>query len=108
MDIFEARKRAEHFCRNHGPCQLCEFNEPRTLICELRQETPEGFESLVQLLEKVEIPTRQTEFLKQFPHARVMDGVLHICPKDIETEFFCQSGCKDCGTCREEFWSQEV
>lgn len=62
--------------------------------------------------------TRQSEFLKQWPNARIdkSTGVLTICPAELTKE------CRDdrdacgaysietcvCNNCRREFWMQEV
>ena len=61
--------------------------------------------------------TRQSEFLKMFPDARLFDGVLAIDPCKINSLRFdskeCHSyidefGCLSCDKCREQFWHEEV
>lgn len=61
--------------------------------------------------------TRQSEFLKMFPDARLFDGVLAIDPCKINSLKFdskeCRShidefGCLSCDKCREQFWLEEV
>ena len=54
------------------------------------------------------IKTRQSEFLKVFPNAHLINGVINICPK---TAFFDFGDCptqKTCDNCRKEYWLAEV
>jgi hypothetical protein len=57
--------------------------------------------------------TRQSVFLEQYPEAKVIEGVLNICPKDLLKKFRNGSICynpysNSCASCRREFWTQEV
>lgn len=57
--------------------------------------------------------TRQSEFLKQYPEARIDDtGMLNVCPAIISPAHRINGGgCtyyhKKCSECRREFWMQE-
>lgn len=51
--------------------------------------------------------TRQSEFLKIFPKAKMCDGVIFACPINL-TDF---AGCykySDCAACKKDFWLAEV
>ena len=51
--------------------------------------------------------TRQSEFLKIFPKAKMSDGVIFACPINL-TDFV---GCyhySDCQSCKRDFWLAEV
>ena len=64
-------------------------------ILESRGETPK------------EKKTRQSEFLKIFPKAKMCDGVIFACPINL-TDF---AGCynySDCAECKKDFWMTEV
>ena len=64
-------------------------------ILESRGETPK------------EKKTRQSEFLKIFPKAKMCDGVIFACPIKL-TDFV---GCRhysDCAECKKDFWLTEV
>ena len=64
-------------------------------ILEARGETPK------------EKKTRQSEFLKIFPKAKMCDGVIFACPINL-TDFV---GCRhysDCAECKKDFWLTEV
>lgn len=49
--------------------------------------------------------TRQSEFLKMFPNARMDDGVAAACPSRVDKNFNC---CLPCDDCRKDFWLAEV
>ena len=73
-------------------------------------------EKAVEIVEKwaAEHPkrTRQTEFLKMFPKAKLESDTIIICPKHIEGEdnHHCtvSYGVPSCTQCRKEYWNQEV
>lgn len=47
--------------------------------------------------------TRQERLLEMFPHAVVRNGVLGICPGNVDEQLVCneQDSCRDC---RKEYW----
>ena len=54
--------------------------------------------------------TRQSEFLKAYPNARMKQDVIDICPKDVDKDF---DDCKNysvgcCLDCKRTYWFQEV
>lgn len=51
--------------------------------------------------------TRQSEFLKQWPNATVIDDYLRICPRDLTGD---TSNCGKtlCSNCKRKYWLQEV
>lgn len=51
------------------------------------------------------VKTRQSEFLKMFPNARIDDGVIFLGPCAIDKSHKCKLDCKKC--CR-DYWLQEV
>lgn len=81
--------------------------------CAMDTEEPE---KLVLIVEKWsnEHPehTRQSEFVKLFPHAVLASGVLRIDPCDIESKssFPCTyvDGEKNCQLCRKKYWLKEI
>ena len=50
--------------------------------------------------------TRQSEFLKIFPKARICNGVVDLCPDTIAGTDICEY--KNCDSCRKDFWLAEV
>lgn len=80
-----------------------------------------GAEDMVEMIEKWAkkhpLKTRQSEFLKLFPDARLFDGVLAIDPCKINSSRFDSKECRSysdefgvlsCDKCREQFWNEEV
>ena len=53
--------------------------------------------------------TRQSEFLKHYPGARItIDGFLHACPMEVFSDTGINCGAKTCHECRKAFWLAEV
>lgn len=58
--------------------------------------------------------TRQDKFLEAFPKVkRAVDGVIIVCPNDIDQEFSCplrwgDSSADKCPGCRKKYWLEEV
>ena len=52
--------------------------------------------------------TRQSEFLKHYPDARIFSGWLNACPRDVfgDTEINCNA--QPCHECKKAFWLAEV
>ena len=69
-------------------------------------------EALVQDMEQwvLEHPlkTRQSEFLKQWPHASIANGVLVINPCHVDVTCDNSTCPGQCRKCKREFWMQEV
>ena len=54
------------------------------------------------------VKTRQSEFLKMFPDANIINGVIDICPEWVDTKF---ENCNPklwCYECKEKYWLTEV
>ena len=55
------------------------------------------------------IKTRQSEFLKHYPGARItIDGFLHACPMDVFSDTGINCNVQPCFECRKSFWLAEV
>lgn len=108
MDALEFVRERNRMCKSFGgKCNNCPAD--RNTCCN----TFEWQEELVAVVEKwsAEHPckTRQSEFLKQYPNAKLIDGVGAICPKTIDISFSCPIGDDiNCPYCRRNFWMQEV
>ena len=81
--------------------------------CAMDTEEPEKLVSIVEKWSN-EHPerTRQSEFIKLFPHAVLASGALRIDPCDIESKlsFPCTyvDGEKNCALCRKKYWLKEI
>ena len=59
------------------------------------------------------VRTRQSEFLKQWPDAKLYEGVLGICPNLLmcrgeTTGGQCTKNVRFCPDCRRDFWLAEI
>lgn len=104
MDAVEYLRAYHRMCTSNV-CSECEAYD----FCE-----KDKYEELIAVVEKwdKEHPrkTRQSEFLKQWPNARLdTDGCLVFTPCSLgeeRTGVSCYTG--DCNRCRREFWMEEV
>lgn len=72
---------------------------------------PEEVVGLVEEWSKAHpVKTRQSEFLKQFPNAKLdIDGVLAIRPCDIDSKYCTDDDyLRKCGACAGDYWLAEV
>ena len=85
-------------------------------ICfKLKEKDTEIVDQVEQWAKEHPVKTRQSEFLKQWPDARVGDdGYPSVAPcqlyKDIEEKDENGICCKNCGCdkCRRDFWLKEI
>ena len=113
MDAVEFLKALGRLCNNY----LCGDNCPLIDSCD--DESDDSYVRKVQIVEQWAkahpVKTRQSEFLKQWPDARVGDdGYPSVAPcqlyKDIEEKDENGICCKNCGCdkCRRDFWLKEI
>lgn len=124
MDAVEFLKEKSRMCNTFNLCdgggyqETCELYKKGLTCADYTNDYPEKAVEIVERWAK-EHPkkTRQSEFLKMFPDARLFDGVLAIDPCKINSLRFdskeCRSyidefGCLSCDKCREQFWHEEV
>ena len=97
----------EESCKN---CPISIANNGRDVSCTnfLTKYPQKAIEIVRKWSDQNPIKTRQSEFLKVFPNAHLINGVINICPK---TAFFDFGDCptqKTCDNCRKEYWLTEV
>lgn len=123
MDAVEYIKEAKRLCKSRslcnsvsGKCPLLDENGRCTATADIcAADIIEKTEKAVQIVEQWSkdnpIKTRQSEFLKMFPNARINegDGILCVYPCDIEgvKRIGCING-KGCNDCRLDYWLAEV
>lgn len=116
MDAVEYLKTLDRMC--HCECLKCEFRKVRSGIgtCPVWQRThPEEAVAIVeQWAAEHPIKTRQSEFLKQYPEAKLkQNGVITICPLEVsaayrEKDGSCAIRSGSCAECKKKFWLAEV
>lgn len=78
-------------------------------MCEISYELQKALEIVQKWIDEHPRKTRQSEFLKIFPNARLDDkGILDLCPQLIDDTIFCDSISHNCPKCAEEYWLAEV
>lgn len=109
MDAVEFLKTLRRMCNSE--CRECELGKRLGALdtCALWQKAHP--EEAVEIAEKwaKEHPakTRQSEFLKHYPNAKILLGCLNACPMDVfgDTEASCNH--QPCYECKKAFWLAE-
>lgn len=112
MDAVKFLKEKERMCREHDcfDCPLGKKNNERGLGCSaLQNQYPETAIAIVEQWSR-EHPrkTRQSEFLKLFPDAKIVNGHINICPKDADSKLSGLISCVTCAKCKDQYWLAEV
>lgn len=94
-------------------CIKCEFRKRLSGFetCAVWRKThPEEAVAIVeQWAAEHPVKTRQSEFLKRYPGARItIDGFLHACPMDVFSDTSINCNARNCFECRKKFWLAEV
>lgn len=113
MDAVEFLRERRRMCNAQDDCDTC----PISLVCadyfvdhNYSQEEASGMVSTVEQWAKEHpVKTRQSEFLKHYPGARItIDGFLHACPMDVFSDTGINCNARPCSECRKAFWLAEV
>jgi hypothetical protein len=115
MEAVEFFKTVNRLCKNQD-CSVCPVAKKGRCMAGFDDDSVKNIEEAVSKVEQWAkdhpVKTRQSEFLKMFPRAKVRDGVISLCP-----EFYCITilgtdftGCNpnDCAKCLREYWLAEV
>lgn len=98
-----------------GGCKGCHYEGNSILnmpCCHCERTIMDCFEPKKKSEKKPEkkTKTRQSEFLKAYPNAETNQGIIDICPRNIDKDFDeCKNysiGC--CVECQRDYWLQEV
>lgn len=108
MDVVEFLKAWKRMCMYEIYCENCKANDYCHFINEM--DEPEKLLSVVEEWAKEHpVRTRQSEFLKMFPNAILdVQGILRVCPNNLDVKFENCSGTVDCSDCRRDYWQTEV
>lgn len=116
MDAVEFLKENERMCKKTDLCVDCpayKENIGYDVTCEeFMNEYPQEYVSCVEKWSAEHpIKTRQGEFLKMFPDAKInSDGVIDIdpCYVDKKIEHHCAEKYDSCDDCYKEYWLSEI
>lgn len=113
MDAVEFIKEHRRMCRTYYGCDGClACNNDGS--CKFSTIVGDGADEQIALLEEWSAAhprkTRQSVFLEQWPDAKLENGVLHINPCKVDSNFSKNVACDylQCSKCQREFWMQEV
>lgn len=114
MDAVEFLRERRRMCNAQDDCDTC----PIGIVCadyfvnhNYSQEKASGMVSTVeQWAKEHSAKTRQSEFLKHYPDARILThGCLNVCPMDVfsDADINCCNA-QPCFECKKAFWLAEV
>lgn len=113
MDAVEFIKTRTRMCKNLS-CGQC----PLKFFCSSsffdQAEIAEDAASVVEQWAKEHpVKTRQSEFLKQWPNAEMIQGFINISPCLLDNKEFIEDGrCREkhgsCDKCKRDFWLKEI
>ena len=116
MDAVEYVKQRRRMCDyyvNCGDCPACDYE-----WCSSLNGIPKMVPIVEQWAKAHPVKTRQSEFLKMFPNARIeSDGMPSICPIVVDKRCYNKDDdalcCfvrdeEKCGKCRCDFWLKEI
>ena len=111
MDAVEYLKTLRRMC--NAECTKCEFGARRSVFetCpDWQKKHPDEAVAIVEKWAKEHpVKTRQSEFLKHYPGARItIAGPLHACPMDVFSDMGINCAARTCHECRKAFWLAEV
>lgn len=114
MDAVDYLKEYERMCGSFGNgCEVCGINKLRTGgegCASIIKRYPKEVVTIVEKWSAEHpVKTRQSEFLKMFPDATVVNGHIDICPRYMDEKnpeyIYCYKMCEDC---KKEYWLTEV
>lgn len=116
MDAVEFFKTVNRLCKNQSCCAECPIHK-NGMGCMIKADD-DSIKSIEETVSKVEqwakdhpVKTRQSEFLKMFPDARIYSGVIYLCPRYLLPEKARDAYCEKqgaCEECRKDYWLAEV
>lgn len=120
MDAVKFLKEKNRMCKKVNDCFICSLgNEDGRCqigsIVNQRLTEEQLVENVKKWAEKHPVKTRQSEFLKMFPNAKMLNGVISVDPCEVDTENcgvdseseWCQK-CDSCESCHKDYWLAEV
>ena len=113
MDAVEFLKERTRMCNFYmSRCMNCPGNKVAycATLCAAAIELVPIVE---QWAKEHPVKTRQSEFLKQWPDARLYEGVIGICPNKLTSLHSdetgrCTKNVMFCPDCRRDFWLAEI
>lgn len=114
MKLHEFQKESNRLCKAYRVigCEKCPLHKCHCATYRGLTDFAYAYDAVSAWSDSHPIKTRQSEFLKKFPKAKVRDGVISLCP-----QFYCITllgadftGCTpgDCAKCLREYWLSAI
>lgn len=104
----------DRMCSSYNQCSECDvykkFDGNIKCVIHIKNHWKQILEIVQKWSNEHQPKTRQSEFLGLFPNAKMLNGVLDLCPKSADTKQLCKgiSGKTNCHNCKESYWLSEV
>lgn len=122
VEFFKEAKRYCKWCKNTTQdgkkrlCDVCYFGKLNDIFNLHPMAYCKFVETVEQWAKEHPVKTRQSEFLKMLPNARLdATGCLMLCPMDVMGREYVSKnipGCINngiiCGKCKRDFWLKEI
>lgn len=118
MDAVKFFKTANRLCKDQGcsKCPVCK--EDMCMVMRMIRLDDNSVKSIEETISKVEqwakdhpVKTRQSEFLKVFPNAQIVNIERTFCVAHFDSTKVCKEANpseEQCIACRYRFWNEEV
>lgn len=112
MDAIEYVKQRERMCAYYVSCNYCPAG--RYNGCASLESVSNLVPIVEQWVKEHPVKTRQSELLKIFPEAEMIDDAyINICPVRISKKYkgddgICRMTGMDCNKCKRDFWLKEI
>lgn len=99
-------------CDSFGTCASCPMGkakeESKNTMCLtfLKEYPKESFKIVRDYVNNRR--TKQQEYLKLFPEAPLVNGVINICPQCLKGKWTCSDMSVSCEDCKRKFWWEEI
>lgn len=113
MDAVEFVKTVNRLCKNRH-CDGCPVAKEGRCMVGFDDKSVKNIEETISKVEQWAkdhpVKTRQSEFLKMFPNAKIYNDVIWLCPKYIGCDYRPERNCDEisCFDCKRKFWLAEV
>ena len=109
VTIYDFSRICKTYYDNCSECPLAHQNNGISVRCDdiLRINPDKANEIILNWITSHPVKTKQDNFLKLFPNATQDNGIIDICPLDIDKTL--NIDCKNisCLDCQEKYWSSE-
>ena len=114
MDVVDYLKNSRRMCKSSGECDTCvAYIDDECCIAfgAKSGKEKENFAIVEQWAKDHPVKTRQSEFLKMFPHANINSFTDTFCVAHFDKTKICKASAPTdemCEKCRDDFWNEEV